>query len=372
MNPELKTTEYIATLKSIKLSDSARTRIADNLQAYATFHTVRVGEENRLIKQGPVTTSTSLLSLRFTFMPLLIILAVIIGGSTTFAAQNALPGDFLYPVKIEFNENIRTAFAFSADSVARVHTDLLEERIEEAQILYTKGRLTDKTATEILITIDNQLALSTKASAKSSASVAAENNTRVKKAMSTFLAFKGNDTTVTASNTLQASDLATELYAITAYQKDMKLRTMALKNLLKKYQAKLDTSTYAELNTKISSATTFTIETDTQTEAEARTTLDKAATLAGEVESKLSTLGQVVIDPETGLIIEIDFSIDPLKINLLDEEPQSQTAPSTHKNKNSEGGVKSENSLDTTIRTDVVETPIESDASVSSEVGVEY
>ncbi len=370
MNPELKTTEYIATLKDIKLSDSARTRIADNLQAYATFHSVRTGEESRFIEVVPVKAGTSLLSLRYSFMPLILILAVVIGGSTTFAAQSAVPGDFLYPVKTEFNENIRTAFAFSADSEAKVQTAILEERIEEAQTLHAEGRLTSDTATQVSTNISNQLAITTEASAKSSTAVAAETNWRVEKAMTTFLAFGGTDTTIASdvSTAIQASDLATGLYSITAYQADMKARTTSLKNLLVKYQSKLNTTVYTNLTTKITTAITLTTQVSTQAEADARVTLDKAATLAGEVEAKLSTLGQVEIDAATGIIADIDFSIDPMKINRGDGE--TQTGTSNPGNNNSGTGVKSDTSLDTNIQTDVVKTPVEVDAQASSGVEV--
>ena len=374
MNPELKTTEYVSKLKDIKLSDGARTRIADNLQAYATFHAVRGGEENRFISDVPVTTSTSLLSLRYSFMPLLVILAVFIGGSTTFAAQNALPGDFLYPVKTEFNENIRTALAFSADSEAKVQTALLEERIEEAQALQAEGKLTAETATLVSTTINNQFVIAAEASAKSSERVAAETNWRAEKAMTTFLAFgeTSTDTAIAAkvSTAMQGSELATGVYSITAYQADMEARTTALKNILVKYKSKLNTSVHTELTTKITTATTLTIEAKTQAETDARVTLDKAATLAGEVESKLSTLGQVEIDPSTGIIADIDFSIDPMKINRGDGEVQPQTIPSNQGNSNSGVGVQSETSVDTSIETEVVETPVEVDASARSGAGV--
>ncbi|MES2749179.1 MAG: DUF5667 domain-containing protein [Patescibacteria group bacterium] len=381
MNPELKTTEYVSKLKDIKLSDSARTRIADNLQAYASFHAVRGGEESRFISEVPATASTSLLSLRYSFMPLMLILAVVIGGSTTFAAQTAVPGDFLYPVKTEFNENIRTAFAFSADSEAKVHTALLEERIEEAQTLQAEGRLTAETATEVSTAISNQFAVATEASAKSSEKVAAEINWRLEKAMTTYLALGGDTTTIATieagdaaiasesnsdiSMSMRASDLATGLYSITAYQADMKARTTALKNIIVKHQSKLSAAVYTEVTAKITTATTLTTQAETQAEADARLTLEKAATLAGEVEATLSTLGQVEIDPDTGIIADIDFSIDPMKIDRGDGEG-STSSDNRDQNAKIQGGA----SIDSTTSTELLDTTIESNSSVTSDVEV--
>lgn len=65
------------------------------------------------------------------------------------AADNTVPGNFLYPFKIAVNEEVRGAFAFSVKSKAKVEADLAERRLEEAEKLAAKWKLDAKTSTEL-------------------------------------------------------------------------------------------------------------------------------------------------------------------------------------------------------------------------------
>ena len=67
-------------------------------------------------------------------------------GTVSAAAGGALPGDLLYPVKINVNESVKIALASTPASRAQVHAELADARVEEAQALAAQGRL-DATAT---------------------------------------------------------------------------------------------------------------------------------------------------------------------------------------------------------------------------------
>src|SRR3989338_4833784 len=79
-------------------------------------------------------------------VPLFVVLVVFIGGGTTSAAQGALPGDLLYPVKVSINETVEVALAPTPAAKAEVQVRLAERRVEEAQKLSSQGRLNKKTA----------------------------------------------------------------------------------------------------------------------------------------------------------------------------------------------------------------------------------
>jgi hypothetical protein len=79
----------------------------------------------------------------------ILIALLLAGGGTSYAAQNAVPGDVLYPVKVGVNENVRTALAFSSRDKAAVETELITERLEEAQRLAAEGKLDAKAEAEI-------------------------------------------------------------------------------------------------------------------------------------------------------------------------------------------------------------------------------
>ena len=62
-------------------------------------------------------------------------------GTASAAAGGALPGDLLYPVKININEAVKVALAQTPAAKAQVHAELADARVEEAQALAAQGRL---------------------------------------------------------------------------------------------------------------------------------------------------------------------------------------------------------------------------------------
>ncbi len=78
-----------------------------------------------------------------------LLLFVLAGAGTASAAQGALPGDLLYPVKIHINEQVEVALATTPAQKAKAETHLAERRVEEAQTLAAQGRLNATTTREI-------------------------------------------------------------------------------------------------------------------------------------------------------------------------------------------------------------------------------
>ena len=250
-------------------------------------------------------------------MPIAILLAVFVSLGTSFAAQGAVPGDMLYSVKIGVNENIRSAFALSANAEAKLQVDLLEERLEEAQTLYADGYLT--TDAEVMITnnIKSQAKITADAVAKCDTEVAADMNTRVKVALKSFVANIGLDSSL-ASNvnaSLNTSALSEGTLAIDAFLADTKLRVDTLRTVVAKNQADIKADVEAEVTAKLDTAALLVLEASGKVVADARAALNGATVLIQEVEAKLSTLGQAEVDASTGVITDIDFSIDPMKID---------------------------------------------------------
>lgn len=64
-------------------------------------------------------------------------------------AERALPGDVLYPVKVQFNEELRSTLTLSPYAKIEWETTRLERRIAEARLLADEGRLTE--ATELAV-----------------------------------------------------------------------------------------------------------------------------------------------------------------------------------------------------------------------------
>ena len=75
-------------------------------------------------------------------MAISLIIALLVGGGASFAAENALPGDALYPVKVEVNERVRGWAAVSAEAETEWETRVVERRLEEAARLAAENRMT--------------------------------------------------------------------------------------------------------------------------------------------------------------------------------------------------------------------------------------
>ncbi len=74
-------------------------------------------------------------------MHIILIVALLLGGGTSFAAQSSLPGDTLYPIKVSVNESVRSFVSFSAEGKASVQAGHALNRLEEAEELAASGSL---------------------------------------------------------------------------------------------------------------------------------------------------------------------------------------------------------------------------------------
>ncbi|MEK7547229.1 MAG: DUF5667 domain-containing protein [Patescibacteria group bacterium] len=101
---------------------------------------VREGERARLIQQRSSIVNFFLKPIP---MPALAIIAImaLLGGGTSFAAEGTLPGDALYPVKINLNENVVAVFQITPEAKANWETALAGRRLEEAARLAAEGRI---------------------------------------------------------------------------------------------------------------------------------------------------------------------------------------------------------------------------------------
>src|SRR3989338_8656509 len=77
------------------------------------------------------------------FIGIALLLAAVIGGGTSFAAQSALPGDALWKFKTEVFGRLR-----QSDTVVAI-----QPRLQEAQELAAQGKLTTKMQAELVSNI---------------------------------------------------------------------------------------------------------------------------------------------------------------------------------------------------------------------------
>lgn len=135
--------------KKTGLSDAERSRMRNELVHFMSEHpaqapwTVRVADrlESALAMAGSrhyVRVATAALSL-----------VLVVGVGTSYAAENALPGDALYPVKVNFNEAIVGALAISESAKAQWNATRVSRRLTEAERLAAQNKLTPVARAEI-------------------------------------------------------------------------------------------------------------------------------------------------------------------------------------------------------------------------------
>lgn len=88
---------------------------------------------------------------RMRFIPLTAAFVLLFSiGTPMYAAESALPGDFLYAVKVSINEQIRSFLSFSPTSKALWEIRRAERRLEEASVLLETGKISTEEGEEIL------------------------------------------------------------------------------------------------------------------------------------------------------------------------------------------------------------------------------
>ncbi|MDE1924655.1 MAG: hypothetical protein KGH79_00535 [Patescibacteria group bacterium] len=83
--------------------------------------------------------------------------ALVVGGGVSVAAQSALPGQLLYPVKVHVDENVAGAFALSNAARADWDVSLMKTRLDEAEQLAQSGSLGAGAQTDITDNFDAHL-----------------------------------------------------------------------------------------------------------------------------------------------------------------------------------------------------------------------
>ena len=127
------------------LQSHEKTAVRDRLHAYMRQTPIR--------EQEPLErASVVLLSFFNSFLPRLALSAFVLfvlGGGAAYAAQGTLPGDALYPVKVNVYEPVVSWFAVTADAQAAWDSDLALRRLEEAEQLAAQSALTEDALTDI-------------------------------------------------------------------------------------------------------------------------------------------------------------------------------------------------------------------------------
>ncbi len=135
--------------EKLRLSAYERNELRERLLSYMEYHPLPHGIESvsgrvaRRKKQIPVFVNGWLVG-RFAGVAAVLLFVVV-----PVMAEDALPGDTLYPIKVRFNEELRGAMVSSPYQKVEWETERLERRLAEADLLADSGRLTPDAEAEM-------------------------------------------------------------------------------------------------------------------------------------------------------------------------------------------------------------------------------
>ncbi len=133
----------------ISMTAYERDSLRNQLLSYMEYHPLRMPVPQKHTRSFGRYTKfvTAVYTLRtFRFRPVAGMFLLLLLITVPVFAERALPGDTLYPIKVRFNEGIRSQLAFSPYEKMQWETQRVERRVAEARLLVKEGKLTEEKA----------------------------------------------------------------------------------------------------------------------------------------------------------------------------------------------------------------------------------
>ncbi|MCE9643629.1 DUF5667 domain-containing protein [Candidatus Parcubacteria bacterium] len=141
--------------KKNQLSASEKSAMLARLQAEMKAKPIRPQAGNPAVR---VVSPYAFLLSRSILVPFLFMLLVV-GSASAYAAEGAVPGDLLYPVKVGLTEPVRATLAFTAEAKASWHAEAAGRRMREAETLALRGELSATKSAEIAADFDRHISM---------------------------------------------------------------------------------------------------------------------------------------------------------------------------------------------------------------------
>ena len=137
--------------ETVKLRAAERRELKERLVSYMEYHPLPATLKKTVSVKSPTfNDSFKMVSLPFaSFFKTSAVAAVILVLVVPLFAERAIPGDTLYAVKVQFNEELRSTLTFDTYQKVAWETERLNRRISEARLLASEGRLTEAVEVEV-------------------------------------------------------------------------------------------------------------------------------------------------------------------------------------------------------------------------------
>ncbi len=138
----------IDKLKGLKMTSEEKTDVYN--RALSVIESIETAHQNTFHNPKPIkSTFVSAWTLYIQerkFVPTLVIAAVLlVTGGTSLWAEKSLPGDSLYSLKLNVNEQIQGLAAVTPEAKAKFALEVTDKRLKEVAILSSQGKLDNQT-----------------------------------------------------------------------------------------------------------------------------------------------------------------------------------------------------------------------------------
>ncbi len=146
----------------VKMTAAERRDLRERLGTYLEYHPLPAAmkqPKTQTKKQAAGIPAESFIQLRINtailkaFVPTMLLFVVV---AVPVLAERTAPGDVLYPVKVRFNEEIRSQLASSPYEEIEWEASRIERRIAEARLLASEGKLTKEMEAEVAAAVEEQ------------------------------------------------------------------------------------------------------------------------------------------------------------------------------------------------------------------------
>jgi hypothetical protein len=156
-----KLNNLIENLQRVRMTEDEKSEVL--MRAWSSIEQIEAAHEvtartSRIVEVGhqKASVSTTFQTAWYSyfmekkFVPALSLAILLIAtGGTSLAAESALPGDFLYKVKLGLNEQVRGLTAVTPEAKAKFALEVTDRRLKEVALLSSKGLLNAETSSII-------------------------------------------------------------------------------------------------------------------------------------------------------------------------------------------------------------------------------
>jgi acetolactate synthase small subunit len=141
--------QFNTKAKSIKLSAIEKRELRERVISYMEYHPLPHGVTAQVVSSDikiPSFILSPKIWHRFQLVGSFVLVCAI---SISYLAERAVPGDTLYAIKVDVNEEVRSSMTLGSYEKVVWETERLNRRIAEARLLASEGRLTEEVESQV-------------------------------------------------------------------------------------------------------------------------------------------------------------------------------------------------------------------------------